>query len=323
VKKQRVRFLANAGAFLGALGLAALLAPGRPHGPVVSAATPAESGNRSRRVGLPGGGYGLLDSTGHPVPLRPYRRIISTSMVTDQLLLELGEPDRVVAFSAASTRSSPAAHRFAGKAAIEGLDQLEAIIALKPDLVLMSRFGGPARANKLRAAGIEVFDLGELHGVSSLVPIAYWVGELLGHPERADRFVRSFRRRLAGVAASLGSRPRRSALYVAAIGPHLYGGTVGTSYHDVLVAAGLVDVAAAQFKDWPQYSAEQLMQLSPELLVTKEGMGNALCLHPGLERLAACAPGRVIELPAGLIDDPGPGMLEAAERLFDKAYPQP
>jgi iron complex transport system substrate-binding protein len=312
----------NGAAFLGALGLAAALAPGQKRIPVVQGAAAGSTASMHvRRVPLPEGGFALLDSTGYPVPLRPYQRIVSTSIVTDRLLVELCEPDRVLAFSATGMHESPWAYQYAGKASVEGLGALEPLISLKPDLVLMSRFGGPGRVAKLRAAGIEVFDLGELHGVSTLVPITHWIGELVGHPARAARFVYSFERRFAAVAATLGKRPRRRALYVAAIGPTLIGGTIGTSYHDVMVAAGLVDVAAEQFKDWPQYSAEQLMALDPELLVTKEGMGNALCAHPGLEHLAACAPGHVIELPAGMIEDPGPTMLDTAELLFERAYP--
>jgi iron complex transport system substrate-binding protein len=146
------------------------------------------------------------------------------------------------------------------------------------------------------------------------------VGELVGHPERADELVHTFQRRLASVSRPLGGRPRRTALYVAAIGPTLIGGTTGTSYHDVLEAAGLVDAAAGRYKDWPQYTAEQIMAMNPELLITKEGMGNALCVYPGLERLPACTPGHVIELPSGMIEDPGLTMLETAERLFEAAY---
>jgi iron complex transport system substrate-binding protein len=310
----------NGAAFAVALALAAALAPARARAPMVAAPEAATADHPSRRVPLPEGGFGLLDSTGYPVPLRPYRRIVSTSLLTDRLLVALCEPDRVLAFSAAGVRTSPWAYQYAGKPAVEGLGALEPLISLKPDLVLMSRFGGAGRVAKLRAAGIEVFDLGELHGVSSLVPVTYWIGELLGHPERAAAFVHTFQRRLAAVAAPLGARPRRRALYLEAIGPILIGGTTGTSYHDVLTAAGLVDVAVGHYKDWPQYSAEQVLALDPELLVTKAGMGNALCVYPGLERLRACAPGRVVELPAGLLDDPGPTMLEAAEALFDRVY---
>jgi iron complex transport system substrate-binding protein len=266
--------LVNGLAFVGALAVAAALAPRRANRPVVEAPTASEPHVQRVRTA---DGFALLDSTGYPVPLRPYRRIVSTSVVTDRLLVALCEPDRVLAFSSSGARESPWAYQYSGKPSVEGLGALEPLIALKPDLVLMSRFGGPGRMARLRAAGIEVFDLGELHGLVSLAPITRWVGELLGHPERAEDFLHTFQRRLAGVSASLGSRPRKRALYVAAIGPVLIGGTNGTSYHDVMTAAGLVDAAAGRFKDWPQYTAEQIMALAPDLLVTKEGMGNALC----------------------------------------------
>ena len=308
----------NGAAFAATLAVAAALAPARTRLPVVTTAAPVV---KSQKVALPGGGFALVDTMGAAVPLRPYRRIVSTSLVTDRLLVELCEPDRILAFSDASA-VSPWAYRYAGKEHVAGLGALEPLIALKPDLVLMSRFGGPGRVAKLRAAGIEVFDLGELHGVSSLLPIARWVGELVGHPERAADLIHTFERRFAAVAQRLGTRPRRTALYVSAIGPTLIGGTTGTSYHDVIEAAGLIDAAAGRFKDWPTYSAEEIMGLNPELLVTKEGMGNALCVYPGLERLPACSPGRVIELPAGMIEDPGLTMLETAERLFEAAYPR-
>lgn len=309
---------ANGAAFVGALALAALLSPARSRSPVVEANAPTGEGSPVRTVTLPGGETGLLDSLDHPVPLRRYTRIVSTSIVTDRLLIELAEPDRILAFSAAGARESPWAFRYAGKPAVEGLGALEDLIALKPDLVLMSRFGDAGRVAKLRAAGVEVFDLGELHGISSLGPIAAWVGALLGHPERATTLMQTFARRMAGVAAATGPHDRPSAVYVSVIGQALIGGTQGTSYHDVLVAAGLVDAAADRYQGWPQYSAEQLISLDPALLVTKTGMGNALCAYPGLERLRACSPGRVIELPPGMIEDPGLTMLETAELLFER-----
>jgi iron complex transport system substrate-binding protein len=276
----------------------------------------------SRRVRLPGGGEGIPDASGRIIPLRPYRRIVSTSTVTDGLLLELAEPDRVLAVSQASVASSPWRWKFAGKTGIDGLGPLEPIIALKPDLVLINYFGAESRAEKLRAAGIEAFNLGELHGLRTFLPMAEIVGDLLGDPGRGQRFARAFRARFDRVAVTLGSRPRRRALYLSVIGNIILGGTRGTSYHDVLVHAGLEDAAAATFKDWIQYTAEQLVALDPELLVSKDESARSICTYPGLDRLQACRiKGRILTLPEALIDEPGLGMLEAAERLFAKAYP--
>ncbi len=274
------------------------------------------------RAQLVDGGKAVADAAGHPVPLRPYRRIASTSLLTDRLLHELCEPDRIVAFSAVGVRTSPWAYQYAGKPSTEGVDAVESLIALQPDLVLMNRFGGPGQVGKLRAAGIEVFDLGELHGLASVLAAADTVGHLIGHPERGEQFARSLELRMRRVAANLGDRPRRRAVYVAVAGTHIFGGTVGTSYHDVLDAAGLIDAAAQQFRDWPDYTAEQLLAMAPDLVVTKVGAASKLCAYPGVDRLAACQdPTHIIEMPAGLLDEPGPTMLDAAEMLYDRAYP--
>jgi iron complex transport system substrate-binding protein len=178
-----------------------------------------------------------------------------------------------------------------------------------------------------------VFDLGELHGLRTLLPMARIVGELLGAPERGAAYADTFRRRLARVAAPLAACrgdaarsgcPRRRALYLGVIGNSLLGGSVGTSYHDVLVHAGLVDVAeAAGHRDWQQYSAEQVAAMDPELIVTGASFAEAVCAHPGLEHVRACrVPDHVLALPEGMLADPGPGMLDAAERLFVLAYPE-
>jgi iron complex transport system substrate-binding protein len=267
------------------------------------------------------GSNSLSDATGHPLPSRHYTRIVSTNLVTDRLLLESCEPDRILAFSRAASERPQDGYRYAGKRVVDGFGPIEALIALRPDLVLTNSFGTPGRAAKLRSAGIEVFDLGELRGVSSLVRASKTLGDLLGQPERGQSFAHTFVQRMNSVAAGLAGRPRKTALFLSIIGSQVQGGTVGTALHDVLTAGGLVDVAAERHRDWPAFSAEQLLDLAPDLIVTKQGMSAAVCAFPGADHLAAChEPERIIELPAELVDEPGPAMLEAAEAIYRQVY---
>jgi ABC-type Fe3+-hydroxamate transport system substrate-binding protein len=275
-----------------------------------------------RRVPLPGGGHGIADASGHVVPLRPYRRIISTNLMSDRLLVELAEPDRIAAFSETSVRQSPWSWRFSGKPAVASFGKLEPIIALQPDLVLMNVFGSDGRIDRLLEAGIEVFNLGELHGLRTFLPIAEVMGELLGDGARGRRFAHAFRERIRRVALPLGARPRRRAIYLWAMGGNLYGGTHDTNFGDVLTHAGLIDVAAERYSGWPEYRPEQVLALAPELVVTQDDLAAVVCSHPGLAPLQACrTPARVLTLPAGLLEEPGAAMLDAAELLFSKAYP--
>ena len=316
--------LVNGAALAGAVVLALL--GGADHTPQDRTATVASelSVSRVRRVPHPGGGEGVVDASGRIIPLRSYRRIVSTSLLSDRLLVDLAEPDRILAISHSSATQSPWKWRFAGKPAVDGMGALEPIIALKPDLVLMNVFGGESRTEKLRDAGIQVFNLGELRGVRTLLPTAEIIGELLGDGERGRRYAESFRQRLERVALPLGDRPRRRGIYLAVVGNAILGGTRGTSYHDVLHHGGITDIAVERFKDWVQYRSEEIVALDPELLVTKDGMQDAVCAHPGLERLGACRQRstRIVTLPGGLLDEPGVAILDAAELLFARAYPQ-
>jgi iron complex transport system substrate-binding protein len=198
------------------------------------------------------------------------------------------------------------------------------MVALQPDLVLTNSFGSPGSAERLRSAGIEVFDLGELRGKRSLSYVALGLGELLGVPERAQRLVQDFTNRLRRVSADLGTRMPIRAMYLSTLGPDLQGGTRGTSYHDILVAAGLVDVAATNYRDWPAYAAEQVLALAPEIIVTRQGFAAGICKYPGMDHAPPCrGQGRIVELPGELLDEPGLAMLEAAETLYELVYGRP
>jgi iron complex transport system substrate-binding protein len=298
------------------LALGAAIEPSRRPASIATAAPPLA------RERLPDGRPALRDAGGRLVPLVRYRRVASTTLLADRLLFALAEPGDIAAVSATGARTSPFRHLFAGKPTVDAFGAVETIIDLRPDLVLLGNLAGAGHVDRLRSAGVEVFDLGEMRGLRTLPAQIQAIADLVGAPERGEDLARALPRRVAAVAAPLGIRPRRRGLFVSAAAGRLYGGTIGTSYHDVLVGAGLEDVAARSFHDWPAYSAEELLALDPDLVVMEDGGGASLCATPGLDRLPACAsPGRILELPGGYLDDPGPTILEAAELLFAKAYP--
>lgn len=310
--------LGNAVALVGAIAMALWLGWERPD-PVTLAATPSP---KTSRVPLAAGGFGIADKSGQVMPLRRFGRIVSSSWLADGLLAELAEPTRVLAVSNAADRTAYR-WRHEGKARIDAFGSMEALVALGPDLVLMNGFLADARVTKLREAGVPVFDLGDMRGLPSLSGAAITLGELLGDPDRGRRFAETFSARMRRIAASIPPAARRPALYLAVYAGKIFGGTRGTSYHDVMTHAGLVDVAAgAGFVDWPEYRVEDVLRMDPELVVSKDGMLGPICGHAGLRALGACLHKRIVMLPEAMLDDPGVGMLPAAERLHELAYPE-
>lgn len=288
-------------------------------------AAPQVTGMRDARpalesVALAGGGRALRDAQGTLVPLVPYRRIASATLLADRALLELCERDRIVAFTRYAERTADA-HRYRGTPGISARDPLERILGLKPDLLLVSELFDAAYAARLREQGIAVFDLGAMAGLRSLTQAVESLGLLIGAPERASAYAAALTRRMRAVSRDGQTlRPART-IYLAAYGERIFGGAAETSFHDVIVHAGLRDAAAeAGLSGWPELSPERVLALDPELVLTHTGMAQVICRLPGMSELAPCGGGgRVIELPQALLDDPGPGMIEAAEALREAA----
>ncbi|MEL6181893.1 MAG: ABC transporter substrate-binding protein, partial [Myxococcota bacterium] len=243
------------------------------------------------------------------------------SMIANDVLLEVAEPERIVAFSRHGVDNARTPYRFSGKSTLTSLRDVEAVLALNPDLVLIHNLSGPGPAERLREAGIAVFDLGHMRGRATLVEDTLQIAALMGDPARGERVIRPWLRRMDRVASGVDRSKAPTALYVSLYAGRMFGGAAQTSYHDVLEAAGVVDAAAEHgFEGWPNYNAEQLVTINPDVIITPEGMAKRLCAQPGLDILQACVRGQVLEFNGSMLSDPGLGMLEASEAIHTRIY---
>lgn len=305
---------------LAGVALAALLRPdARASAPAPRARTELV------KVDLGGGKQALLDAGRYPVPLRKYQHIAAGSTIADDLLLALAEPERIAVLSRYGREHAPDLHRYGQRPSFGGATDLELLTKQGVDLLILNHLGAPSELARARELGIEVFNLGEMRGLSTLLPNIQAVALLLGDPARGERLADKLTRRLRAVAADLAPRAKKRALYVSAYAGQLFGGGRRTSFHDVLSAAGLIDVAAEKFDDFPHYDPEQLLLMQPEIVVTQNSSVAMICRVAGLANLPACAEGGrgVIGMDDALLGDPGLGMLDAAEVLHDKVYARP
>ena len=277
----------------------------------VSSTGPGHEDPPSRRV---------EDSTGASIPVRDYRRIVSTSTIADQVLRRLVEPHRVLAVSAHTLRTATTA-AYADKIGVEQAGDIETIIELRPDIVFINNFVDRRHVERFKDAGLNVFDLGPMEGLRTLPTNIRQVAGVLGAPARGEAIVESLLADLESVADDIPEERRRRGLYVGIHGDRLFGGARGTSFHDVLAAGGLVDVATeAGFTGWPAYTSEQLLGLDPPWIVTNTGTERVLCSHPGFDALSACRRNRIRGIRTDLLTDPGLGMVEAARAIRNAVY---
>lgn len=306
-----------------ALGLALVLATG--------AALWVDPGSSPRGLGRdPGGAVGdrprfVTDARGGRVRAGPYGRIASLNTVADHLLLELIEPDRLVAVTKHSRDEHPEGWRFGERVALPDSRDTEAVLAVRPDLVIASKFSDEAYMARLRESGVEVFDLGDMRGIATTRENIETLGYLLAVEPRAERLLASFDRRVAALEGRVDEAARPPGIYLTVVGDAWFGGTAGSSHADLLRLAGVRDIAAEHgYRNWPQYSPEQLLAMAPALVITREGMGQVLCAHDALSRLPACGPGgRIVEIDAAYDSDPGLGLLEAAAHTQARVHGEP
>ena len=283
----------------------------------------------------------ITDFTGSEIATGAYQRIASTSLIADSVLPYLVEPQRIIMVTASHRQRHPRSFITAHAATFAYGSNLEAIIEHDPDIIVISNAtGDTSRIERARELGYQTVDLGPMTGRQQLLKNIRLLGQLVQQPQRAEQLIRSFERRMDGLARSIPPAQRRRAIYAAAYDTQIYGGTVGSSYHDTLVAAGLIDVAAGAFpgQGWPKLRVEDLIRLAPDIIITPIGGGLALQQLPGADQVPALSSSPssspssssllspqgqargIIEIDSALLGDPGLSMLPAAEEIFHQVY---
>jgi iron complex transport system substrate-binding protein len=270
------------------------------------AAPSAAPGDHTREV---------RDVDGARIAVRAYQRIASLSPLADAILLETVASSRLVGVSG-TMREGLGEHRFAGLRSIDGA-RVEDVLALDPDLVIVNGMADAAHVQQLRDAGVAVFRMGEMRGLSTFAGDVRVIATVVGAEGAGAQLAERLLRRMRVVAADVPLQGRPRGLYLGVIGRGLYGGANHTSYHDVIVSAGLRD-ALEHMDGWPELTPEQVLALDPDVLLLHPGTSAALCQRDGLGALRACqgAPGtHLVEVASGLLNDPAFGMLPCAEQL--------
>lgn len=262
----------------------------------------------------------VVDATGERVLVRDYARIVSTSIIADQVLVELIEPSRLLAISGHTLRTQ-SSRIYEDKIGVERARDVETIIELRPDIVFINNFIDRRQVERLKDARLNVFDMGEMRGLETLLPNIRQLAAVLDVPQRGEQLADALVRKLEAVSTDVAHEDRQRGLYVGIHGDRLYGGTAGTSFHDVLVAGGMIDMAAeAGFRGWPAFTNEQLLSLDPPWIITNPGTERSLCRHPGFRSLSACRTGQVRSIETDLLTDPGLGIVRAAEAVQAAVY---
>ena len=260
----------------------------------------------------------LTDDLGRKVTLQAEpRRIVSVLPSTTEVVCVLGLCDRLVGVDDYS--DFPAQVSKLPK--VGGLynPNIEAMVALKPDLVLVSKYG--KLTDSLEAAGITVLAVNP-ESYEEVFTKTLTLGKVLNREAQAKNMVIQMRRDIARVEILTKNAVRKPTAYYE-IDPTPY--TVGpNSFIGVLLGkAGAVNIIPASLGDFPKISPELVVQGNPQLIL---GLDAATArARPGWSGIAAVRTGRVIKIPSDLetlLGRPGPRLPQALAGLAKLVHPE-
>lgn len=254
----------------------------------------------------------------------PPPRIVSANIASDEILIALA-PERLVAVSVLVGNPEVSnVTEVAAKLPVRVGADVEAIVALRPDVVAIGGQASPIAA-QLESLGIRVVRVQGFESIAWVENLIRALGEAAGVPARADRMIAAMRTRLAAVRERVAVRPRPRVLTYSAAGT-----TAGrdTLLDEMIHTAGGVNVAAEiGVSGFKRVSLERVLAADPDLILLRTmrrwapGFAVELAQHPALRSMRAVTTGRVHEIPGRLIVAASQHIATAVEALADVLHP--
>ena len=207
----------------------------------------------------------LTDQLGRHVTVSDQpQRVISLAPSITEIVFALGQGHRLKGVTTYSD-FPPEALKLPKVGSYVQLD-LEKIVALKPDLCIAIKDGNPiAVARRLESLKIPVYAVNP-RNLESIMQTVQEVAGLLNVQEKADKLVKSMNLRIQKVKSLVAKttyRPR--VFFQIGVSPIVSVGT-NTFSHELIVLAGGKNVAQGPIA-YPRYSTEQVLALSPEVII--------------------------------------------------------
>jgi iron complex transport system substrate-binding protein len=295
-------------ALLAVVLVAAVASPavGQPDGgtePTVECAFPLEA----------------TDATGEPITLEePPESVVALQPSDAQTVYEIGAADRLVGLP-----DEPATSGLEIGDRTDVTDDYrivhERVIDLDPDLVLAANATARSDVDRLREAGLTVYQFDAARSLDDVRDNVATTGELTGECDGAAATLEWMDEQLATVEAALEGADRPLAYY--AMGED--GTTAGTDtfVHEVLTTAGLENVAERAGIGWyEQLNPETVVDEDPEWIVYPNDRAEPP-IPEAVEATTASREGNTLAVDANRMSQPAPQVVDAVVEIVAAVHP--
>lgn len=246
-----------------------------------------------------------------------YKRIVSLSPSTTEILFSLDLGNEIVGVTSYCDYPEEARKR----AKIGGMSNpsIEAIISLRPDIVVMTVDGNPKEVEeKLRSIKIKTYVF-RARRLDELPDGIRDMGVALGVSERAERLALEIEGALSKFRSLYKSKiSKKKVLFILWPEPLIVAGP-GTAIDDAIRLLGAENIAARSRIPYPKYSIEDVIRQSPDVVIIGRAMGKDIReaskgLLERLRSIPAVKEGKVFYVGDGLYRL-GPRVIKGIEEV--------
>jgi len=271
-------------------------------------------------------GFTVTDSTGAKIAFeKSPNKIISLLPSDTEIIYALKAQDKIIAVSNLSKYPVEASK----KAQLDSGDKtnIEAIIGLKPDVILISKMTQTqAQIKQLQDAGIKVV-VTDPQNIASAYNIINIIGKICGKDKEAGDMVLSMKKDFDMIKEQTkGVSKKKVYLEISPLQYGLWTCGKGTFQQEIMDMCGITNIFS-DLNGWKSISEEQVISKNPDIILTTTDT-NGLSKDPIVEiksrknwsNISAIKNNKVFSINVDLISQPGPRLVLGAKALMKAIY---
>jgi iron complex transport system substrate-binding protein len=260
--------------------------------------------------------------------LQPAQKIVSLAPSNTELLFAIGAGSQVVGRDDFSDYPAEAA-QLPSVGGSMGDYNLEAIVALQPDLVLLSELNSSDLVQSLENLGLKVYYLGNPVEIEGLYTNLETLGKITGHEADATSLIESLKAKVSKVDELIATTSTRPLVFYeldATEPTKPWTAGPGTFVDQLITRAGGENLGGSLDGAWVQISQEALIINDPEIIMMGDSIygitAEQVAERAGWENLKAVTDGQIYPFDDDLASRPGPRLVDGLIELARIIHPE-
>ena len=295
-----------------------------------------KAGTSSKNTAKLQSSYTITDDTGLTLQFteKP-KRIVSYSISTDEILIALVKPERIVALS--RLVDDPGVSSIVKEAKqvpnrVQG-NSMEGVLAFKPDLVIIPDFHPPEMLQSARELGLKVYIYKTPSDIKGVKRSIRQIAALTGEKDKGEAIIakmeariKQVQQRLAGIPASQRKRVIQLRSEGAFYAPD-------NSFGDVCRHAGVSDATLElKYPSAMEITQEKVVELNPDIIFVPDwdydgkhnpdGEKRKILNNPSYRGMKAVQQGKVYTISGALVLTVSQYIADAVEEVAKMSYPE-